>query len=95
MKIELKSKMIMVEKPSLPETKVVLTEEAQKSIEAELVKKYVRLKVLKTASDCSFVKDNDEVYIQPGNFNENTLVTYKDKLYYAIHENNVLYVYKD
>ena len=61
--MQLKGKRILIEKPVRPDNGVILTEEAQASLDADFMKSWSRLNITAVGDEVTMVKVGDQVYI--------------------------------
>ena len=90
--MNLKGKRILIEKPIRPESGVILTEEAQASVDAEFMKSWNKLTVTLVGDECTHVKAGDQVYI--GSALANCEVIEIDgNIYFIAYETNVAIIW--
>lgn len=59
----LEGRRVLITRPEKKESKIALTPEVEKALDAELMKKWTRLEVFAAGADVTRVKDGDFVYI--------------------------------
>ena len=83
--MKLHGKRILIEKPIKPESQVILTPEAEASMEQEWMKTWNKLKVFAVGSDCVHVQPGDMVYV--GNaLAQSEIIDIDGTIYFLVNE---------
>ena len=90
----LKGKRVLIEKPVRPENGVILTEEAQSSIDAEFMKSWSKLKVVAVGDEVTMVKPGDQVYIGSALANCE-IVDIDGKVFFIAYESNIAIIWNE
>jgi co-chaperonin GroES (HSP10) len=93
MNFKLKGKRILILKPTRPESGVILTEEAQASVDAEFMKSWNKLAVVAVGDECTHVKAGDQVYIGSALANCE-VVEIDNSIYFIAYENNIAIIWE-
>jgi co-chaperonin GroES (HSP10) len=88
----LKGKRLLVEKPAKPESQVLLSEEAEASMEKEMMVKWSKLRVATIGDEVTSIKEGDLVYIGT-NLKHCELIEINDKHYFIVAESAVIAIW--
>ena len=93
MNFKVKGKRILIEKPVRKESAVILGEDVQASLDADMMKQWSRLKVAAIGDECTSVKVGDHVYI--GSALANCEVIDVDgNIYFIAYETNIAIIWE-
>lgn len=90
--MQLKGKRILIEKPVRPDNGVILTEEAQASLDADFMKSWSRLNITAVGDEVTMVKVGDQVYIGSALANCE-IVDIDGKVFFIAYESNIAIVW--
>ena len=90
----LKGKRILIEKPTRPESQVILTEEAQASLDNEFMKSWTKLRVVAVGDEVTSVKAGDKVYVGTALANCE-VVDIEGYIFFIAYESNVAIIWQD
>ncbi len=90
----LKGKRILIEKPVRKESAVILGEDVQAGIDADMMKQWSRLKVVAVGDECTSVKVGDQVYIGSALANCE-VVDIDGAVYFIAYESNVAIIWDE
>lgn len=92
MNFKVLGKRILIEKPPVAETTVILTEEAKAIMEKDLIAKWNKLTIAAAGEECTLVKTGDEVYV--GRVLEHAeVILIEEKFYFMLNEAQVSIVW--
>lgn len=82
-------KRVLIEKPPVADSSVILTEEIKARMEKDLISKWNKLTVSAVGEECTLVKAGDQVYV--GRLLEHTeIILIDEKFYFLIQNENQL-----
>lgn len=90
----LKGKRILIEKPVRKESAVILGEDVQAGLDADMMKQWSRLKVVAVGDECTSVKVGDHVYIGSALANCE-VVDIEGYVFFIAYESNVAIIWQD
>jgi hypothetical protein len=90
----LKGKRILIEKPVRKESAVILGEDVQAGLDADMMKQWSRLKVVAVGDECTSVKMGDQVYIGSALANCE-VVDIDGAVYFIAYESNVAIIWDE
>jgi hypothetical protein len=90
----LKGKRILIEKPVRKESAVILGEDVQAGLDADMMKQWSRLKVVAVGDECTSVKVGDHVYIGSALANCE-VVDIEGSVFFIAYESNVAIIWQD
>ena len=90
----LKGKRILIEKPVRKESAVILGEDVQAGLDADMMKQWSRLKVVAVGDECTSVKVGDQVYIGSALANCE-VVDIEGYVFFIAYESNVAIIWQD
>lgn len=90
----LKGKRVLIEKPVRPESGVILTEEAQASVDAEFMKSWTKLRVVAVGDEVTGVKTGDKVYVGSALANSE-IVEIEGYMFFIVYESNISIVWNE
>ena len=90
----LKGKRILIEKPVRKESAVILGEDVQAGLDADMMKQWSRLKVVAVGDECTSVKVGDQVYIGSALANCE-VVDIDSAVYFIAYESNVAIIWDE
>ena len=90
----LKGKRILIEKPVRKESAVILGEDVQTSLDADMMKQWSHLKVVAVGDECTLVKVGDQVYIGSALANCE-VVDIEGYMFFIAYESNVAIVWNE
>jgi co-chaperonin GroES (HSP10) len=90
----LKGKRILIEKPVRKESAVILGEDVQAGLDADMMKQWSRLKVVAVGDECTSVKVGDQVYIGSALANCE-VVDIDGAVYFIAYESNVAIIWNE
>lgn len=90
----LRGKRLLIEKPVRPESQVILTEEAQASMDNEFMKSWTKLRVVAVGDEVTSIKPGDKVYIGSALANSE-IIDIEGYMFFIVHEPNVAIIWKD
>jgi hypothetical protein len=92
--MNLRGKRILIEKPVRPDSGVILTDEAQASMDAEFMKSWTKLHVVAVGDEVTSVKPSDKVYIGSALANSE-IVEIDGAVYFIVYESNVAIIWDE
>jgi hypothetical protein len=90
----LKGKRILIEKPVRKESAVILGEDVQTSLDADMMKQWSHLKVVAVGDECTLVKVGDQVYIGSALANCE-VVDIEGYVFFIAYESNVAIIWNE
>jgi len=90
--MQLKGKRVLIEKPVRPDNGVILTDDAQASIDAEFMKSWTKLNVTAIGDEVTSVKVGDQVYIGSALANCE-IIDINEKIYFIANELNIAIIW--
>jgi len=90
----LKGKRILIEKPVRKESAVILGDDVQAGLDADMMKQWSRLKVVAVGDECTSVKVGDHVYIGSALANCE-VVDIEGSVFFIAYESNVAIIWQD
>ena len=90
----LKGKRILIEKPVRKESAVILGEDVQAGLDADMMKQWSRLKVVAVGDECTSVKVGDQVYIGSALANCE-VVDIEGYVFFIAYESNVAIIWNE
>lgn len=88
----LRGKRVLIEKPVRKESAVILGEDVQAGLDADMMKQWSHLKVVSVGDEVTSVQAGDEVYIGSALANAE-VVDIDGKVYFIVYESNIAIVW--
>ena len=87
-------KRVLIEKPVRKESAVILGEDVQANLDADMMLQWSRLKVVAVGDECTSVKAGDQVYVGSALANSE-VVQIEEQLFFIVYESNVAIIWQD
>jgi hypothetical protein len=92
--VVLKGKRILIEKPVRKESAVILGEDVQVSLDADMMKQWSHLRVVAVGDECTSVKVGDQVYVGTALANCE-VVDIEGYMFFIAYESNVAIIWDE
>jgi hypothetical protein len=92
--VVLKGKRILIEKPVRKESAVILGEDVQAGLDADMMKQWTKLRVVAVGDECTSVKVGDKVYVGSALANSE-IVDIDGYVFFIVYETNVAIIWQD
>jgi hypothetical protein len=90
----LKGKRVLIEKPVRKESAVILGEDVQANLDADMMLQWSRLKVVAVGNECTSVKAGDQVYVGSALANSE-VVEIEGSVFFIVYESNVAIIWNE
>lgn len=90
--MQLKGKRVLIEKPVRKESAVILGEDVQANLDADMMKQWSHLTVNAVGDEVTSVKAGDQVYIGSALANSE-IVDIEGKVYFIVYESNIAIIW--
>jgi hypothetical protein len=87
-------KRVLIEKPVRKESAVILGEDVQANLDADMMLQWSRLKVVAVGDECTSVKAGDQVYVGSALANSE-VVQIEEQVFFIVYESNVAIIWQD
>jgi len=85
---------ILIEKPERKESAVILGEDVQANLDADMMKQWSRLKVVAVGDECTSVMTGDQVYVGSALANSE-VVEIDGSIFFIVYESNVAIIWNE
>ena len=92
--VVLKGKRILIEKPVRKESAVILGEDVQAGLDADMMKQWTKLRVVAVGDEVTSVKAGDKVYVGSALANSE-IVDIEGYVFFIVYESNVAIIWQD
>jgi hypothetical protein len=87
-------KRVLIEKPVRKESAVILGEDVQANLDADMMLQWSHLKVAAVGDECTSVKAGDQVYVGSALANSE-VVEIEGSVFFIVYESNVAIIWQD